>query len=108
MFNFQKKLKQFGLENKDENKAEAPEKRICKLHHIPECESCFNIINKNDDFEVGNSWLAHKLKFEKDYKGKDLLQKRDSIHDYVVVDPRIIKNKESAIETGARKMNNMK
>ena len=32
--------------------------------------------------------MAHKLVFGKDLKGKDLMQRKDNVDDYVVIDPR--------------------
>ncbi|KAI8076833.1 peptidyl-prolyl isomerase cwc27 [Halteromyces radiatus] len=61
----------------------------CKLHGIPNCESC-NDLTMEDTIEDDdpNNWLAHKLVFDKDLKGKDLLQRKETVDDYVVIDPR--------------------
>lgn len=40
-----------------------------------------------DDAESDKGWMAHKLVFEKDHKGKDLMQRTESVDDYVVIDP---------------------
>lgn len=61
----------------------------CKLHDIPGCESCHDAVAdtslENDD---PDNWMAHKLVFDKDLKGKDLLQRKETVDDYVVLDPR--------------------
>jgi peptidyl-prolyl cis-trans isomerase SDCCAG10 len=61
----------------------------CKLHDIPGCESCHDTVAdtslENDD---PDNWMAHKLVFDKDLKGKDLLQRKETVDDYVVLDPR--------------------
>ncbi|CAO3653103.1 unnamed protein product [Cunninghamella echinulata] len=61
----------------------------CKLHDIPGCESCHDLVD--DEFEEEqnpNAWMAHRLVFEKDKKGKDLMQRKETVDDYVVIDPR--------------------
>ncbi|ORZ13197.1 hypothetical protein BCR42DRAFT_378425 [Absidia repens] len=65
------------------------EEAPCKNHGIPGCESCNDIVVedslKDDD---PDNWMAHKLVFDKDLKGKDLLQRKETVDDYVVLDPR--------------------
>ncbi|CAO3650285.1 unnamed protein product [Cunninghamella blakesleeana] len=61
----------------------------CKLHDIPGCESCNDLVGDGfEDDDDPNSWMAHKLVFEKDKKGKDLMQRKETVDDYVVIDPR--------------------
>ncbi|KAI8332252.1 cyclophilin-like domain-containing protein [Chlamydoabsidia padenii] len=61
----------------------------CKLHGIPNCESCYDTIDDTSlDNDDPNNWMAHKLVFDKDLKGKDLLQRKETVDDYVVLDPR--------------------
>ncbi|CAO3583725.1 unnamed protein product [Absidia cylindrospora] len=66
-------------------KEEAP----CRNHGIPGCESCNDIVAE-DSLKDDNpdNWMAHKLVFDKDLKGKDLLQRKETVDDYVVLDPR--------------------
>ncbi|ORX61752.1 cyclophilin-like protein [Hesseltinella vesiculosa] len=67
----------------------------CALHGIPGCESCES--NVGDLFAEDDSpdnWMAHKLVFEKDLKGKDLMQRKENVNDYVVFDPLDKNNQE--------------
>src|SRR5947209_6939605 len=64
-----------------------PSSKPCALHGIPGCESC------NDTFgrvveESDEGWLGHRLMFQKDLRGKDLKQRKESTDDYLVIDPR--------------------
>ncbi|RUP24771.1 hypothetical protein BC936DRAFT_138890, partial [Jimgerdemannia flammicorona] len=59
----------------------------CKLHGIPGCESCHDTFGRTVD-ESDEGWLGHKLVFERDLKGKDLMQRKETTDDYLVIDPR--------------------
>jgi peptidyl-prolyl cis-trans isomerase SDCCAG10 len=82
---FQKKLSSAGPEKADTNKQE---KATCKLHDIPGCESCHDTTLNPDDDVSDQDWISHKLVFDKDLKGKDLMQRKETVDDYVVIDPR--------------------
>ncbi|KAI9307737.1 hypothetical protein BJ944DRAFT_261450 [Cunninghamella echinulata] len=82
---FQNKL----LSTEESTPLQKKELPPCKLHDIPGCESCHDLVD--DEFEEEqnpNAWMAHRLVFEKDKKGKDLMQRRETVDDYVVIDPR--------------------
>jgi peptidyl-prolyl cis-trans isomerase SDCCAG10 len=63
------------------------EEKVCEIHGIPNCESCFDAFGMQED-QNDEGWMGHKLVFAKDLKGKDLMQRKDNIDDYVVIDPR--------------------
>lgn len=63
------------------------QEKVCQLHDIPNCESCFDISGQDAD-ETDEGWISHKLVFDKDLKGKDLMQRKETVDDYVVIDPR--------------------
>lgn len=65
----------------------AKERKRCKLHDIPGCESCFDLSLEEED-ETDEGWISHQLVFDKDLKGKDLMQRKETVDDYVVIDPR--------------------
>lgn len=65
----------------------AKEKKHCQLHDIPGCESCFDLSLEEEE-ETDEGWFAHRLVFDKDLKGKDLMQRKETVDDYVVIDPR--------------------
>ncbi|KAI8985184.1 cyclophilin-like domain-containing protein [Pilobolus umbonatus] len=67
------------------NKKDRPN---CELHGIPNCESCFDSSVLKDDEVTDEGWISHKLVFDKDLKGKDLMQRKETVDDYVVIDPR--------------------
>ncbi|GAA5803359.1 Peptidyl-prolyl isomerase cwc27 [Helicostylum pulchrum] len=71
----------------ESNSSEKKETKICKLHDIPNCESCFDVTGMEID-DTDDGWISHKLVFDKDLKGKDLMQRRETVDDYVVIDPR--------------------
>ncbi|CAO3682877.1 unnamed protein product [Umbelopsis vinacea] len=71
---------------KDHNAAE--QEKVCDIHGIPNCESCFDSYEQQGDEDTDEGWMAHKLVFGKDLKGKDLMQRKDNVDDYVVIDPR--------------------
>ncbi|KAG2235834.1 hypothetical protein INT48_003946 [Thamnidium elegans] len=71
----------------ESNSSEKKEAKICKLHDIPNCESCFDVTDIEVD-DTDDGWISHKLVFDKDLKGKDLMQRRETVDDYVVIDPR--------------------
>ncbi|KAK5677313.1 Peptidyl-prolyl isomerase cwc27 [Elasticomyces elasticus] len=81
-----------GTAAKYEVEADEEEANLCDLHFIPNCQSCRSW---DDDAEVdaveadgeGDGWMAHKLTFEKDLKGKDLEFKR-KMAEIQVIDPR--------------------
>lgn len=62
--------------------------KTCKLHDIPNCESCFDVTGMEIDDADDDGWISHKLVFDKDLKGKDLMQRKETVDDYVVIDPR--------------------
>jgi hypothetical protein len=67
-----------------------PKKQLqeCILHSVPGCESCFDsLVDENQADDKG--WMAHTLKFDKDLRGKDLVNaRRNDPDDYIVIDPR--------------------
>ncbi|CAG8553827.1 5889_t:CDS:2, partial [Paraglomus occultum] len=69
---------------------------LCSLHSVPNCLSCRDTFGQSKATDTDEGWLSHKLVFEKDYKGKDLMQRRDDPNDYVVIDP--LERKKQAIE----------
>ncbi|KAI9476142.1 MAG: peptidyl-prolyl isomerase cwc27 [Benjaminiella poitrasii] len=85
---FQKKLASVKPSEKISEETKKAEQKTCKLHDIPNCESCFDpeTLKENDESDEG--WIAHKLIFDKDLKGKDLMQRKETVDDYVVIDPR--------------------
>lgn len=81
---FQKKISTAKPESTTEEKKE---QKICKLHDIPNCESCFDLSGELAE-ETDEGWISHRLVFDKDLKGKDLMQRKETVDDYVVIDPR--------------------
>ncbi|CAG8676390.1 12606_t:CDS:2, partial [Acaulospora morrowiae] len=69
---------------------------LCILHSVPNCLSCRDTFGQPDKEDTDEGWLSHRLIFEKDHKGKDLMQRRDDPNDYVVIDP--LERKKQAIE----------
>lgn len=59
----------------------------CILHSVPNCLSCRDTFGQQEKEDTDEGWLAHRLVFEKDYKGKDLMQRKDDPDDYLVIDP---------------------
>lgn len=84
---FQKKLSS-AAPDPDAEREKKDEKLPCELHSIPGCESCYDTFKDPADEESDQGWMTHKLVFEKDYKGKDLMQRVENVDDYVVIDPR--------------------
>lgn len=68
----------------------------CLLHSVPNCLSCQDTFGESKNDETDEGWLAHRLVFEKDHKGKDLMARRDDPNDYVVIDP--LARKKQAVE----------
>ncbi|KAL1920615.1 uncharacterized protein VTP21DRAFT_992 [Calcarisporiella thermophila] len=103
---FTKKLSQAVKENKSDD-TELPRQRpepsgkSCELHGVPGCESCGNAENANETEETDEGWITHVMIAEKDRKGKDLMQRQESVHDYVVIDPR--ERKEQALRNEREK-----
>ncbi|KAL9541646.1 Peptidyl-prolyl isomerase cwc27 [Mucor bainieri] len=64
------------------------EQKICQLHDIPNCESCFDASMLEEVDATDEGWISHQLIFDKDLKGKDLMQRKETVDDYVVIDPR--------------------
>jgi peptidyl-prolyl cis-trans isomerase SDCCAG10 len=81
---FQKKLSSAKPETKE---TEMKEQKHCKLHDIPNCASCFDNTEEAVK-ETDDGWISHQLVFDKDLKGKDLMQRKETVDDYVVIDPR--------------------
>lgn len=81
---FQTKLSSAKSETAE---TEKKEQKHCKLHDIPNCESCFDTTGQTEE-ETDDGWISHKLVFDKDLKGKDLMQRKETVDDYVVIDPR--------------------
>ncbi|KAF0531184.1 cyclophilin-like protein [Gigaspora margarita] len=69
---------------------------LCILHSVPNCLSCRDTFGQPQAEDTDEGWLSHRLVFEKDYRGKDLMQRRDDPDDYVVIDP--LERKKQAIE----------
>ncbi|KAF2208762.1 hypothetical protein CERZMDRAFT_48662 [Cercospora zeae-maydis SCOH1-5] len=73
--------------------AEDDEAALCDLHFIANCESCKKWDedkldgDAEDDGNEDMSWMAKKLTFAKDTKGKDLEWKR-KMEEIEVIDPR--------------------
>lgn len=73
--------------------AEDDEAALCDLHFIANCESCRKWDEERldgdaeDDGDEDMSWMAKKLTFAKDTKGKDLEWKR-KMEEIEVIDPR--------------------
>ncbi|GIZ47382.1 hypothetical protein CKM354_001047500 [Cercospora kikuchii] len=73
--------------------AEDDEAALCDLHFIANCESCRKWDEEKldgdaeDDGDEDMSWMAKKLTFAKDTKGKDLEWKR-KMEEIEVIDPR--------------------
>ncbi|PPJ53764.1 hypothetical protein CBER1_04563 [Cercospora berteroae] len=73
--------------------AEDDEAALCDLHFIANCESCRKwdeekpVGDAEDDGDEDMSWMAKKLTFAKDTKGKDLEWKR-KMEEIEVIDPR--------------------
>ncbi|KAI8329180.1 peptidyl-prolyl isomerase cwc27 [Choanephora cucurbitarum] len=82
---FRKKLSTSQPATEAESKKE---QKICELHDIPNCESCFDASQFNGEDETDDGWISHRLVFDKDLKGKDLMQRKETVDDYVVIDPR--------------------
>jgi peptidyl-prolyl cis-trans isomerase SDCCAG10 len=80
---FQKKLSTAGAVGPLPSK----EKKRCQLHDIPGCESCFDLSLEEEE-QTDEGWISHQLVFDKDLKGKDLMQRKETVDDYVVIDPR--------------------
>ncbi|CAG8502428.1 1502_t:CDS:2 [Funneliformis mosseae] len=69
---------------------------LCILHSVPNCLSCRDTFGEPQQDETDEGWLAHRLVFEKDHKGKDLMQRRDDPNDFIVIDP--LARKKQAVE----------
>ncbi|KAI9246601.1 cyclophilin-like domain-containing protein [Sporodiniella umbellata] len=84
LLSFQKKL------SSAQELEEAPKKELtaCKIHDIPGCESCRDTTIDVEEEVDDSGWIAHRLVFDKDLKGKDLMKRKDALDDYVVIDPR--------------------
>jgi peptidyl-prolyl cis-trans isomerase SDCCAG10 len=83
---FQKKL---STAKEDEDAAAAKrDQPPCEIHGIPGCESCRDTTQDAEEDVSDAGWISHKLMFEKDLKGKDLMKRRETVDDYVVIDPR--------------------
>ena len=70
---------------------EDAEEKLCDLHFVLNCQSCSKWDQDDtaqDDADVEEGWMGHKLNFEKDRLGKDLEWKRKNEEDLVVIDPR--------------------
>lgn len=78
------------------------QEKVCTIHGIPNCESCFDTFGDNGEDDNDEGWMAHKLVFAKDLKGKDLMQRRDNLDDYVVIDPRLREAEATAIDMEKR------
>ncbi|KAI9319666.1 cyclophilin-like domain-containing protein [Dichotomocladium elegans] len=100
LLSFQKKLTAAEPEVEHSRKEERPP---CKLHLIPDCESCYDTSQDQRADENDDGWMSHKLIFEKDKKGKDLMQRTESVDDYVVIDPRARQNQVEQEERDKRR-----
>nr|CAG8469685.1 5942_t:CDS:10 [Entrophospora candida] len=92
---FQDKLDSV-LPSEENLKKKVEEVNLCLLHSVPDCLSCRDTFGEHKEEETDEGWLSHLLVFEKDLKGKDLMQRRDDPDDYVVIDPRV--RKKQAVE----------
>ncbi|KAG9301675.1 hypothetical protein G9A89_016746 [Geosiphon pyriformis] len=72
------------------------EAELCVLHSVPDCLSCRDTFGESQNDISDEGWFSHQLVFEKDYKGKDLMQRRDDPDDFIVIDP--LARKQQAIE----------
>lgn len=81
----------------DDQKAEsggldpdADEQNVCDLHFIPNCKSCnwHDTAEGQEEDEKAVDWMSHKLTFEKDRLGKDLMWKKKNEEELVVIDTR--------------------
>ncbi|CAG8648117.1 12018_t:CDS:2, partial [Cetraspora pellucida] len=97
---FQSKL--FTADPKDDKPVTISENaELCILHSVPNCLSCQDTFGQPQTEDTDEGWLSHRLVFEKDYRGKDLMQRRDDPDDYVVIDP--LERKKQAIEQNKEK-----
>ncbi|KAI7885094.1 cyclophilin-like protein [Lichtheimia hyalospora FSU 10163] len=97
---FQKKLSTAEPEIASSKK---PERPPCKLHLVPNCESCYDTTQDDVEEETDQGWMSHKLVFDKDRKGKDLMQRNETVDDYLVIDPRARKAEADQQERDKRK-----
>ncbi|KAI9266661.1 cyclophilin-like domain-containing protein [Phascolomyces articulosus] len=98
---FQQKLSIAEPSSSTEKKKE--EMPPCKLHLIPGCESCRDTSMDQEEEETDEGWMTHKLVFEKDKKGKGLMERTESVDDYLVIDPRTRKAEAEQQERDKRK-----
>ncbi|CAG8442080.1 8044_t:CDS:10 [Ambispora leptoticha] len=73
----------------------------CTLHSVPNCQSCRDTFGQSQNDLTDEGWLSHQLVFEKDHKGKDLMQRRDDPDDFIVIDP--LARKQQAFEEEKKK-----
>ncbi|CAG8510451.1 3534_t:CDS:2, partial [Racocetra fulgida] len=98
--NFQSKL--FTADPEDDKPVTISENaELCMLHSVPNCLSCRDTFGQPQTEDTDEGWLSHRLVFEKDYRGKDLMQRRDDPDDYIVIDP--LERKKQAIEQNKEK-----
>ncbi|CAG8499877.1 11641_t:CDS:2 [Paraglomus brasilianum] len=93
---FQQKLHTVAAEDTIILSSQPEDTEPCSLHSVPNCLSCRDTFGQSNATDTDEGWLSHQLVFEKDYKGKDLMQRRDDPNDYVVIDP--LERKKQAIE----------
>ena len=62
---------------------------LCALHFIPNCQSCskWGEEEANEEDDLGDGWMGHKLTFAKDRLGKDLEWKKKN-EELSVYDPK--------------------
>ena len=65
------------------------EANLCALHFIPNCQSCskWDEEEANEEDDLDDGWMGHKLTFEKDRLGKDLEWKKKN-EELSVYDPK--------------------
>ena len=65
------------------------EASLCALHFIPNCQSCskWDEEEADDEDDLGDGWMGHKLTFAKDRLGKDLEWKKKN-EELSVYDPK--------------------
>ncbi|KAI8643194.1 cyclophilin-like domain-containing protein [Parasitella parasitica] len=97
---FREKISSIKPENTPTSKKE---QKVCQLHDIPNCGSCFDASMLQDDGVTDDGWISHQLVFDKDRKGKDLMQRKETVDDYVVIDPRDREAKAKQEEFDRRK-----
>ncbi|CAG8532359.1 3095_t:CDS:2 [Ambispora gerdemannii] len=85
----------------DQEKLKENDDEPCTLHSVPNCQSCRDTFGQSQNDLTDEGWLSHQLVFEKDHRGKDLMQRRDDPDDFIVIDP--LARKQQAFEEEKKK-----